>query len=177
MSTNINIPRVYVGTYAKYNSGNLAGRWVDLDNYTDPDDLLTDLADIHADEADPEYMCQGWEGVPDSLAAECPDWEQVLAWVTLDEDDREVLDAWMSYGREFDPDAAQEAYFGTYETLADYVEEFWRDCGGFEEADGDQWFHPTRYIDWERMAKDLEMSGDVFTVETDEGVMVFDATR
>lgn len=177
MSTNSTRPRVYVGTYAKYNAGRLAGKWIDLDDYTDADDLLTDLAELHADESDPEFMCQDWEGVPSGLAAECPDWDQVLAWVNLDEDDREVLDAWTSYGREFDIDAAREAYQGTQESLAEYVEEFWRDCGGFEEAGGNQWWHPTRYIDWERMAKDLEMSGDVFTVETDEGVMVFDATR
>ncbi len=29
--------RIYVGTYAKYNVGNLAGDWLDLENYVDAD--------------------------------------------------------------------------------------------------------------------------------------------
>jgi len=177
MSTNSNTARVYVGTYAKYNAGSISGQWLDLDDYADADDFLEACRELHADESDPEFMCQDWEGVPDSLAAECPDWEQVFAWIALDEDDRELLGAWTSYGREFDPDAARDAYLGTYATLADYVEEFWRDAGGFGEASGDQWWHPTRYIDWERMASDLERSGDVFTVESADGVMVFDNLR
>jgi hypothetical protein len=26
-------PRIYVGTYAKYNAGSIAGAWLDLDDY------------------------------------------------------------------------------------------------------------------------------------------------
>lgn len=31
--------RVYVGTYNKYNSGSLFGKWLDLSDYSDKDDL------------------------------------------------------------------------------------------------------------------------------------------
>ena len=30
--------RIYVGTYAKYNDGNLFGKWLDLEDYADRDD-------------------------------------------------------------------------------------------------------------------------------------------
>ena len=29
-----NSPKVYVGTYAKYNNGDLSGEWVELDNFS-----------------------------------------------------------------------------------------------------------------------------------------------
>ena len=28
-------PRIYVGTYAKYNDGSIAGKWLDLNDYED----------------------------------------------------------------------------------------------------------------------------------------------
>ena len=27
------MPRIYVGTYAKYNAGSIAGQWLDLEDY------------------------------------------------------------------------------------------------------------------------------------------------
>ncbi len=50
--------RVYVGTYAKYNDGNLFGKWFDLEDYTDLDEFYEACADLHADEEDPELMFQ-----------------------------------------------------------------------------------------------------------------------
>lgn len=33
-------PKVYVGTYAKYNNGDISGEWLDLTDYVDYDDFL-----------------------------------------------------------------------------------------------------------------------------------------
>lgn len=67
----------------------------------------------------------------------------------------------------------EEKNRGEWDTLADYVENYWDECGEFK-ADSKNWWHPTNYIDWERMAKDLETSGDIFTIELDGKVHVFD---
>lgn len=49
---------VYVGTYAKYNEGNLHGGWFDLCDYADYGEFLDACEKIHADEDDPEFMIQ-----------------------------------------------------------------------------------------------------------------------
>lgn len=50
----------YVGTYAKYNDGNLDGCWISLDGYEDAEYLLDCMRGLHEDEADPEIMLQDW---------------------------------------------------------------------------------------------------------------------
>ena len=43
------------------------------------------------------------------------------------------------------------------------------------EAPKGSWWHPANYIDWDRMAHDLETSGDIWTADDPEGgVFVFD---
>ena len=51
-------PKVYVGTYAKYNNGNLFGEWLELDDYSDEDEFLEACRELHSDEEDPELMFQ-----------------------------------------------------------------------------------------------------------------------
>jgi len=43
-------PRIYVGTYAKYNSGSIAGKWLDLEDYSDKEAFLEACAELHKDE-------------------------------------------------------------------------------------------------------------------------------
>lgn len=64
--------RVYVGTYAKYNAGNLGGGWVDLDGCASYREFLAACKKLHKDEADPEYMIQDCEDMPDGLG--CMEW-------------------------------------------------------------------------------------------------------
>jgi antirestriction protein len=63
---------------------------------------------------------------------------------------------------------------GTYSSPEDYVQGYWEDCGDFK-ANDTQWWHPSNYTDWARMAHDLEMSGDVDFIPCDGGVMVFNS--
>ena len=52
---------VYVGTYAKYNGGSVAGDWLDLDDYASYGSFVEACKKLHADEEDPELMFQDWE--------------------------------------------------------------------------------------------------------------------
>ena len=47
-------PRVYVGTYGKYNNGSIAGQWFDLSNYDSSEEFYEDIRELHSDEEDPE---------------------------------------------------------------------------------------------------------------------------
>ncbi|WP_454047296.1 antirestriction protein ArdA [Chryseobacterium sp. Marseille-Q8038] len=52
---------IYVGTYSKYNNGSLYGKWLNLSDYSDYDELLETMNDLHKDEHDPEFMFQDYE--------------------------------------------------------------------------------------------------------------------
>jgi len=58
--------RVYVGTYSKYNDGNLFGKWLTLSDYLDKDDYYDACEELHDDEEDPVFMFHDYEA-PDYL--------------------------------------------------------------------------------------------------------------
>ena len=61
-------PRVYVGTYKKYNEGNLKGGWVTLTDYKSYAAFMTACRQLHKDERDPELMIQDVDDMPDGLS-------------------------------------------------------------------------------------------------------------
>lgn len=63
---------VYVGTYKKYNEGNLNGGWLNLADYETYADFMKACKELHKDERDPEYMIQDSECFPDGL--DCMEW-------------------------------------------------------------------------------------------------------
>ncbi len=67
-----NTPSVYVGTWKKYNSGNLGGAWIDLTECGTYDGFLQRCKEVHRNEKDPEFMVQDTENFPDGL--DITDW-------------------------------------------------------------------------------------------------------
>ena len=64
-------PSIYVGTYGKYNSGSLYGKWVDLTNFSSKQEFLDYCyKTLHADERDAELMFQDYEYIPDIFIGE-----------------------------------------------------------------------------------------------------------
>lgn len=55
--------------------------------------------------------------------------------------------------------AAEENYCGCFGSLADYAEETITDTSNIPD-------HLVHYIDYERMGRDMELGGDVYTIET-----------
>lgn len=65
-------PRVYVGTYGKYNAGSIAGAWLELSQFDNFDAFMKKCKELHKDEHDPEFMIQDVECWPDGFSApEC----------------------------------------------------------------------------------------------------------
>lgn len=60
-------PKIYVGTYAKYNAGDLSGAWLSLRDYSTYEELIEACLELHSDEADPELMIQDCDDMPDGL--------------------------------------------------------------------------------------------------------------
>lgn len=53
------ILKIYVGTYRKYNNGDLSGKWISLP--TDEETLRRELRAVAGEERDPEFMIQDFE--------------------------------------------------------------------------------------------------------------------
>ena len=124
--------RVYVGTYAKYAAGSIAGQWLDLSDYADHEDFRAACLEIHADENDPEFMYQDFEGIPGQFITESWISPEVWEWISLDDYERQIVVAYLaltSYtigdleGLENAKNQALDLYQGKYDSEADAAEE------------------------------------------------------
>lgn len=87
-------PKVYCGTYAKYNNGSIEGKWMDMTEYEDAEEFFAACKEIHKDEDDPEFMFQDYECFPKELYSESmstADVEPILEYAKLDEEQRELV--------------------------------------------------------------------------------------
>jgi antirestriction protein len=160
-------PQVYVGTYAKYNSGNLDGAWLDLEDYADLEDFYEAAGELHKDEADPEFMFQDWSGIPDGMIGESWISPSIFDYIEAakywDEDDREAFKTFMEYewteGEEKLSEALQafeEAYVGQFDSVGDYAAQYIDDIGGVNELSPEiREFH----FDREGFERDLGFEG------------------
>ena len=61
-------PRVYVGTYKKYNEGSSDGGWLTLTDYANYAAFCAACRRLHNNESDPELMIQDCDNMPDGLS-------------------------------------------------------------------------------------------------------------
>jgi antirestriction protein len=162
--------RVYVGTYAKYNDGNLAGEWMDLEDYADKDEFLSACTELHKDEADPELMFQDFEDAPEGMVTESSIDPALWDWLALDEHERKVVEAYRGYvDQSATNEQALEAYRGKYESAADYAEEHWSESGELKKVPEAVRYH----IDWKGVARDMCDNGQNFVEVAYHEVYVF----
>tara|TARA_R110000868_G_scaffold146817_2_gene367821 strand:+ start:2001 stop:2531 length:531 start_codon:yes stop_codon:yes gene_type:complete len=145
-----NAPSVYVGTYAKYNSGSIQGAWVRLDQFDDQDEFLEYCAELHKDEIDPEFMFQDFENFPDEYYSESEINPELWEFLALDDDDRAMYEAFKETGMEGTFSDAQEAYSGQFNNDVDFVYDLLESCGDIPK-DLPSYIH----IDWESTARDI----------------------
>lgn len=156
-------PRLYVGTYAKYNDGNLFGKWIDLEDFDCKDDFLEACAELHKDEDDPELMFQDFEGFPREMYSESSVSDELWDnWVLLNDSQREILRAYME-----DVDSsgtieqAEDAYQGQHESERDFAYELAEDLGYITDMPE----HVRMYFDYEAFARDLFISDYIFAAD------------
>lgn len=163
-------PRVYVGTYAKYNDGNITGAWITLSDYSDHDAFIEACHELHKDEEDPELMFQDYEGFPACYYGESSISEDLWEnWIDLDDDDRELLEAYASNFS--DPqtiDDAREAFMGKADTRADFAYNWYEETGELDKVPEALRCH----IDWDSVARDMSC-GDIFFVRHNGDVYAF----
>jgi antirestriction protein len=80
--------------------------------------------------------------------------------VEIDESQRDAWQCWLENGMEEDADQFLDSYMGEWSTVAEYAEEFVHD-----NYDVPEWCQ--YYIDYELMARDWDLSGDIWTANSE----------
>ena len=156
--------QIYVGTYKKYNEGSIFGEWLQLSNYSDYDELLKAMKELHKDEADPEFMIQDFECnsffVNQNLISECFLSESIFEIAEKIENsgyDIEIFEAFTDcFGnyKNIDKilDSVSDSYMGSFDSDTDFAENLLTETGSIPQN-----LPSYLYIDWERTARDLMM--------------------
>ncbi|SBT17700.1 Antirestriction protein (ArdA) [Marinomonas gallaica] len=156
-------PRVYVSDLAAYNSGVLHGCWIDVtQDLVDIQSEIQNLLKKSPVESAEEYAIHDYEGFGDCLVNEYSSILYVKELASFIGEHGEVAGSVLSYfgGTLSDAKMAmEEGYSGCYESLADFAEEI--TSQGVEVPES-----LAMYLDYERMGRDMELSGDIFTVQT-----------
>jgi antirestriction protein len=142
--------KIYVGTYAKYNNGSIAGAWLDLSDYNDAEQFIEVCKELHKDEIDPELMFQDFDGIHKSYCNECIDIEEVYYYANAcNGDNKDVIDAGLDC--EIPLDSIMDAYQGEYVSDIDFAQRLAEETGAITYSE--KW--PLKCIDWDAAAREL----------------------
>lgn len=168
----IETPRIYVACLAAYNNGKLHGRWIDV---TTADEMDAKIKAMLAESPEPGaeewaiHDFEGFQGIKVHEHESLHDLEEIAAALEEHGDVFGALAGYLGHPKEALEAIENGAYQGTFRALEDWAEQYWDDTGMLKEIPE----NARRYIDFERWARDAELSGDIFTVEGGEGVYVF----
>ncbi len=162
--------RIYVADLAAYNNGKLHGVWInaadELDEIQEQINLMLSSSPEGFAE---EYAIHDYEGFNGYNVSEYEGMESVHDVACFIEEYPEIGGELLDHFSDIEEakKAAEENYCGCFKSIADYAEELTEDTSQIPE-------NLAYYIDYERMGRDMELGGDVFTIETSfEEVHVF----
>lgn len=154
--------RIYVADLAAYNAGYLHGVWVDatLDVDEIQAQIDTMLAASPVGDAE-EYAIHDFEGFGSYRLHEYAGIDFAHEIACFIEEYPDFGAALLDHTGDIEEarQAAEERYCGCHRSLADYAQELTEETTNIPQS-------LAYYIDYEKMARDMEMSGDVFTIET-----------
>lgn len=167
-------PRIYVTCLASYNAGKLHGCWIDATQ--DADEIMAEIRDMLADSPEPnaeEWAIYDYEGFGCIDIDEFEDVEYVAELARCLDAHGEAFELWFENGcaEGLSPDeweqAFEDAYLGEHEDKEAYAESLYQ--GLLSQVP-----EPLKYyIDWSGVARDLELSGDVWFADSGMGVYVY----
>jgi antirestriction protein len=153
-------PRIYVRCLACYNAGILHGAWIDADQDADAiqEEVQAMLAASPVPDAE-EWAIHDYEGFGDVRISEYESFEKVSELASFIEKHGRIGLAVLGHysGDLEDAERAMGDCLGTYASLADYAEST---MDGVEIPAS-----VAPYVDYEGMGRDMEMNGDIFTIE------------
>lgn len=154
-------PRVYVGTYGKYNEGSIKGEWLDLEDYADYNEFMDACKEIHSDESDPEFMFQDYEFIPEIFGGESWIAPEIFDYIhkntEYDFDVKYALAESCSDRDEYFSKIEDIVVFAGCNNMEDVVMEYVEQIGGIENAFSRETLE--RYFDFERFGRDCSFDG------------------
>lgn len=173
-------PAIYVASLADYNNGVLHGKWIDAAR--EPWEIQADINDILDSSRQPdaeEWAIHDYEQFGSYRVGEYDSIEQISRIAKGIAEYGHAYSAWAyvfdGMPASLDIDSFHEAYLGHYDSVADYVEQMADDLGYTEElAKIPEHLQPYVRIDFEAIARDMHLSGDIATAATAlGGVWIF----
>lgn len=167
----LNLPRIYVACLSAYNNGRLHGRWIDASKGKDAifDAVRVMLADSPEPDAE-EWAIHDYENFHGCHISEYAGFGAVAELAAFIEEHGELgAKLYEHFGNDLDEArAAFDDYSGEYRSAAEFAEQLHDDLGT-EIPDS-----LTYYIDWQALARDMALSGEIMVVQTDfDAVHVF----
>lgn len=154
--------RIYVADLAAYNNGKLHGAWINAcEELDDINAQINEMLSASPEGFSEEYAIHDYEGFGGYTLSEYAGVEathEIACFVA------EYLDFGGELLNHFGGDleeakaAAEENYCGCYKSLADYAQELTEDTMQIPES-------IAYYVDYERMGRDMDLSGDIFKIE------------
>lgn len=165
MANELTKAAAYVGTYAKYQKGNLSGEWMKFSDYEDYDKFMAACRELHKDEAQPEIMFQDfdycedlrglvWEG---GISPKLWDFIEAVDYIDMDDAELSVFASWcdwhsvdLSKEEDFESLISQfrDALQGEFNSKEDFAEELMNDLYVIPDF-------LENYIDYTAVARDL----------------------
>jgi antirestriction protein len=157
----ITTPKIYVADLAAYNDGLLKGVWLDA---TLSADELTDAVKTMLGENE-EWAIHDYEGFDGIKIDEWDSFETVSALANAIMEHPYLFSEVYNHLGSEDVDATLEYirdnYLGSYQSLEEYAEQWLEETGGLNSLHKNLYY----YFDFEKFGRDMEINGDIFTIE------------
>ena len=161
-------PEIYVADLSAYNHGYLHGEW--LDPTIGKEALLEEIQEmlsqspihkVYPDEAIEEFAIHDYSDFYEADLGEYPDLDMVVETACFLLKHGRLGASLIGYccSLEEAQEAIEERYCGEFESVENYAYELLNDTTEIPK-------HLEYYIDYKAYARDLECSGDIFTIET-----------
>lgn len=172
-------PRIYVASLADYNAGRLHGCWIDADQTAEA--IRDEIACMLKASKEPiaeEWAIHDYENFGDLGLSEYASIDHVAEVAYQISEHGPVFGSLVAYlgGISSVEEAVrymEEGYRGEFDSLTDYAEELIGECYSDSLSSLPEFIR--YHIDYEGIARDMELGGDVFTLECEGRVHVFDA--
>lgn len=149
--------RIHYWELSNYNNGRLIGKWFELDGLThnehriDIKEWLNGLTEKTGELCE-EYIVGDSEGIPDKYVGEYSIDSDYFDYVSILEStnlDPEVFEAGIELG--IDPEYIREYYYGHFNSIADFAENYLECTGGLDGVPD----HLINHIDFESYGREL----------------------
>lgn len=164
-------PRIYVASLASYNAGILYGTWIDLEGKSE-EDVMEEIHQmlLACPEHGEEWAIHDFE-LDGIRISESEAISTVVKIAELLEEYGEPFKVAFENFSDIDQaeEAVKESYQGCHKSLEDWAEQFADDTGLLSSIPENL----RCYFDFERYARDAEISGDIWSESGSEGVHVF----